>query len=124
MNINEINAGVLAYLGDAVYEVKIRNYLVLKKRCNANLLTKESIMYVSALNQAKYLDMLISKNILTESELYTINRARNYKTNSKPKNTSIKIYKKATALEALFGMLYILGNEKRINEIMKEILGD
>lgn len=124
VNVNEINAGVLAYLGDSVYELKIRNYLVLKKRCKANLLARESISYVSALNQANFLDVLISKNILTESELYTINRARNYKTNSKPKNTSIKIYKKATALEALFGMLYILGDDKRINEIMKVILGD
>lgn len=124
MNVNEINAGVLAYLGDSVYELKIRNYLVLKKCCKANLLARESISYVSAVNQANFLDVLISKNILTESELYTINRARNYKTNSKPKNTSIKIYKKATALEALFGMLYILGDAKRINEIMKVILGD
>lgn len=124
MNINEVNAGVLAYLGDAVYEVKVRNYLIEKKYGNVNMLDKEAIKYVSANNQAIILDNLISKKIFTDEELYTINRARNYKTNSKPKNTPIKIYKKATALEALFGMLYLKKDYERINYIMKEILGD
>ncbi len=124
MNINEINAGILAYLGDSVYEVKIRNYLIEKKYGNVNVLDKEAIKYVSANNQAIILDNLISKKIFTDEELYTINRARNYKPNSKPKNTSIKIYKKATALEALFGMLYLKKDYERISYIMKEILGD
>ncbi len=124
MNINEINAGVLAYLGDCVYELEIRNYLVSNKKHSANLLTKDSILYVSANSQAKILDTLLLSEILNEEELYTIRRARNYKTNSKPKNTSIKVYKKATALEALFGMLYLLGNHERIKQIMKVILGD
>lgn len=124
VNINEVNAGVLAYLGDAVYEVKVRNYLIEKKYGNVNMLDKEAIKYVSANNQAIILDNLISKKIFTDEELYTINRARNYKTNSKPKNTPIKIYKKATALEALFGMLYLKKDYERISYIMKEILGD
>lgn len=124
VNINEINAGVLAYLGDAVYEVKIRKYLIKKRLGNANLLDKEAVKYVSANNQALILDRLISKGIFTEDELYTIGRARNYKPNSKPKNVTIKIYKKATALEALFGMLYLKEDYERINVIMKEILGD
>lgn len=124
VNVNEINSGVLAYLGDAVYEVEIRNYLVSKKFGNANLLDKKAVEYVSAIKQAEILDYLIFNNIFTEEELYTIGRARNYKTNSKPKNTTIKTYKKATALEALFGMLYLKKDYKRINEIMKEILGD
>lgn len=124
VNINEINAGILAYLGDSVYEVKIRNYLIEKKYGNVNVLDKEAIKYVSANNQAIILDNLISKKIFTDEELYTINRARNYKPNSKPKNTSIKIYKKATALEALFGMLYLKKDYERISYIMKEILGD
>lgn len=124
VNINEKNAGVLAYLGDAVYEVEIRDYLVKKKIGNANLLDKEAIKYVSANNQAIILDTLISKGILNDDELYTIGRARNYKPNSKPRSTTIKVYKKATALEALFGMLYIKEDYERINQIMKDILGD
>lgn len=123
MNVNEINAGVLAYIGDAIYEVEIRNYLIKNKINNVNKLQKEAVNYVSAASQADILDKLLSKNILTEKEFYTIGRARNYKPNSKPKYASIKTYKKATALEALFGMLYLENNQDRIKEIMKEILG-
>lgn len=123
MNINEINAGVLAYLGDAVYEYKVREYLVSNNIGDSNKLQKESLKYVSASNQAKFLEAILEKNILNEQELYTVGRARNYKTNSKPKNTDIKTYKKATSLEALFGMLYLNKDFDRIDEIMKEILG-
>lgn len=124
MNINEINAGVLAYIGDSVYELEIRNFLLKKKLGKAYDLQQESLNYVSAKNQAIFLDNLLEENILTEDELYTISRARNYKTNSKPKNTDIKIYKKATALEALFGMLYIKEDINRIKEIIKYIVGE
>ena len=124
MTINEINAGTLAYLGDSVYELEIRSYLVGKYSLKPNELQKEAVKYVSAEAQSLLLDKLIDKNILTEEELYTINRARNYKVNSKPKHADIKTYKKATALEALFGMLYINNDNKRINEIMKIIVGE
>ncbi len=124
MNINEINAGVLAYIGDAVYEVEIRNYLTKRNINNANKLQKMAINYVSATAQSKILECLIEKGILTKEELYTIGRARNYKPNSKPKHADIKTYKKATALEALFGMLYLEEKKERIKEIMKEIIGE
>ena len=123
MNINEINAGVLAYLGDSVYEYKVREYLVRNKIGDSNKLQKEALNYVSAIKQADFLEKILDKNLLTDEELYTVGRARNYKTNSKPKHTNIKTYKKATALEALFGMLYLNGKHDRINEIMKEIMG-
>lgn len=124
MNINEINAGVLAYIGDAVYEVEIRNYLIKRNINNVNKLQKMAINYVSATAQSKILECLIEKGILTKEELYTIGRARNYKPNSKPKHADIKTYKKATALEALFGMLYLEEKKERIKEIMKEIIGE
>lgn len=122
MNVNEINAAVLAYIGDAIYEVEIRNYLINNKINNVNDLQKKATSYVSATAQAKILEELLEKEIFSEDELYTINRARNYKPNSKPKHADIKTYKKATALEALFGMLYIEQKQERIKEIMKEIL--
>lgn len=124
MITNEINAGVLAYLGDAVYEVLIRNYLVSKLNFRANELQKEATKYVSAKAQAEILEKLINENVLNEEEMYTVGRARNYKTNSKPKHVDIKTYKKATALEALFGMLYINKNEDRIEELMNKIVGE
>ena len=121
MEANLINAGALAYLGDSVYEVGIRNYLVLKGINNANKLQKEAVKYVSAYAQADILEKLIKEDILNEDELYTVGRARNYKPNSKPKHTDIVTYKKATALEALFGMLYINKNTNRIKELIKLI---
>lgn len=124
MNINEINAGILAYLGDSVFEVNIRNYLINKSNKKANELQKEAIKYVSAENQSKILDRLKDLDIFTKEELYTINRARNYKTNSKPKYVDIKTYKKATALEALFGMLYLEKKIDRINYIINMIVGE
>lgn len=123
MNINEINSGVLAYVGDVVYELEVRNYLISNKINKVNELQKEAINYVSAPAQAKILENLLSMDILSQNELSIIGRARNYRPNSKPKHSDIKTYKKATALEALFGMLYLEGNNERINEIMKEILG-
>lgn len=123
MNINEINAGSLAYVGDAIYELIIRKYLISIKLNNVNKLQNEAIKYVSAKAQAKFLDKIIDANILTKEELSTVSRARNYKPNSKPKNTDIKTYKKATALEALFGMLYLSNNKDRLEIITKEILG-
>lgn len=123
MNINEINAGSLAYVGDAIYELIIRKYLISIKLNNVNKLQNEAIKYVSAKAQAKFLDKIIDANILTNEELSTVSRARNYKPNSKPKNTDIKTYKKATALEALFGMLYLSNNKDRLEIIAKEILG-
>ena len=124
MTTNEINAGVLAYLGDSVYEVNIRNYLINKMNKKSKELQKLAIKYVSAENQSKILDKLMNINIFTEEELYTINRARNYKPNSKPKYVDIKTYKKATALEALFGMLFINKDYDRINYIINMIVGE
>ena len=90
MNINEINAGSLAYVGDAIYKLIIRKYLISIKLNNVNKLQNEAIKYVSAKAQAKFLDKIIDANILTKEELSTVSRARNYKPNSKPKNTDIK----------------------------------
>ena len=60
---------------------------------------------------------------ITEEEINVIKRARNYKSNSHPKNCDIITYKHATGLEALIGYLELLGRRERIDEIMKNILG-
>ena len=123
--INEINTLVLAYLGDAIYEYKIREYLINKKINKVDMLQKESIKYVSATSQSKILDSLLNDNILTEEELEIVKKARNYKTNKHPKNTDLKTYKKATSLEVLIGYLYLNNNIKRIDfiiDIIKRIV--
>lgn len=124
MNINQINPAVLAYIGDSIYEVLVRNYLISNNKCNVNELQQMAVGYVSAKVQADILDKLLIRQIFSEQELYTIKRARNYTPNSKPKHVSIKTYKKATALEALFGMLFLNNDKERIEYIFKEIIGE
>ena len=101
MNVIEINVLVLAYLGDAIYENYVRKYLINKGISNVNDLQTESIKYVSAKSQAKYLKVLMDNNFFMDDEISIIKRARNYKTTSHPKNCDIITYKYATCLEAL-----------------------
>lgn len=122
MNVLEINILVLAYLGDTIYEDYVRRYLIKKKIGNVNDLQKESINYVSAVNQAQFLKKMLDEEFFTEEEINVIRRARNYKSNSHPKNCDIVTYKHATALEALIGYLDLTENKERIDEIMKQIL--
>lgn len=124
MNVLEINVLVLAYLGDTIYENYVRHFLINKGIGNVNSLQTESINYVSAKAQAKFLENMINDNFLTEEEINVVKRARNYKSNSHPKNTDIVTYKHATGLEALIGYLDLSNKKTRIDEIMKYILGE
>ena len=123
MNLLEVNVLVLAYMGDTVYEDYIRKYLITKGIGNVNDLQTESLKYVSAINQAKFLTEMIDNDKLSEKELNIVKRARNYKTTSHPKSCDIITYKYATGLEALIGYLYLDNNIERINEIMNFIIG-
>ena len=122
MNINLINPLVLAYIGDAVYELEIRKKLIEKKINKVNDLQKECTKYVSAKGQAKYMEELL--NTLSEEELDIYKRARNSKVNSHPSNTDIITYKVATGFEALIGYLYLINNKKKIDEIINYIMGE
>lgn len=122
MNPNEINSLVLAYMGDAIYEVYVREHLINKKIANVNDLQVNSINYVSAKSQAKILEELINNDFLTDEEITIVKRARNYKSTHKPKNTDILTYKHSTGFEALIGYLYLKKELRRIDEIIKEIL--
>lgn len=122
MNVLEINVLVLAYLGDTIYENYVRHYLISKGIGNVNSLQTESINYVSAKAQAKFLEELINEDFFTEDEISVIKRARNYKSNSHPKNTDIITYKHATSLEAVIGYLDLINKKDRIDLMMKKIL--
>lgn len=123
MNTLEINVLALAYLGDTIYENYVRKFLINQKIGNVNDLQKSAINYVSAKNQAKFLQEMIDQNFLVEQELDMVRRARNYKTTSHPKNCDIVTYKHATGLEALIGYLELENKHQRIDEIMNFILG-
>lgn len=124
MEIKEINALTLAYLGDSIYEIYIRRYLINKGISKVKELQTEAIKYVSANGQAKYLKELLERNYFSEEEINIINRGRNHKGNRHPKGCDIVTYKYATGFETLIGHLYLENKFDRIDEIMKEITGD
>ena len=124
METIEKNGLVLAYLGDSVYEIYIRSYLINKGDYKVNDLQHLAIDYVSAVSQSKYLKMFMDKNILTDVELDVVMRARNHKGNRHPKNTDIVTYKNATSLEAIIGYHYLNKNEERVKEIISFIIGE
>jgi len=123
MDVNLINVITLAYLGDAIYEVYVREYLINNGIAKVEELQKEAIKYVSAKSQAKILSCLIDNNLLNDMELDIVKRGRNYKRTSHPKNTDIITYKMSSGFEAMIGYLYMNNNKDRIDEIMNYILG-
>lgn len=118
----DINVLTLAYIGDSIYEVYIRNYLIKKGIFKVDKLQKEAIKYVSAKAQAKFVDYLINNGLLYDDELEVFYRARNHKGSRHPKNTDIITYKFSTGFEAIIGYLYLENNKDRIFKIMNYIM--
>ena len=116
-----MNALALAYLGDSVYELYIREHLIQKGIVKVKELQKKCIQYVSAKNQSKILEAI--QPMLTEKEKQIVKHGRNAKSHKAPKNTDILTYKHATGFETLIGYLY-MNNRSRLEEIMKKILED
>jgi len=108
---------ILAYIGDAIFEILVRTMVIKSGNTSVNNLHKQSSYFVSAKSQAKMFDKI--KESLTEQELFVMKRGRNAKSLTKAKNASIIDYRHATGLEALFGYLYIKGDYNRINEIFR-----
>lgn len=123
MDVNLINVITLAYIGDAVYEVYIREYLIKNGIAKVEELQKESIKYVSAKSQAKILTFLLDNNFLNDVEIDVVMRGRNYKRASHPRNTDIITYKLSSGFEAMIGYLYLNNNKERLDEIINYILG-
>ena len=120
MEINSINIIALAYLGDAIYEVYIRERLLKNGLSKVDDMQKEAVKYVSAKAQSKILDDMIKNDIINDEEIDVVKRGRNYKRSIHPKNTDIITYKKSSGFEALIGYLY-LKDKDRLKEILKFI---
>lgn len=117
-----MNNLVMAFLGDAVYELHVREYLINKGISKVKELQSEAIKYVSATSQRRILEELINREFLTDEELIIVNRGRNASSHSN-KTTDIITYKKATGLECLIGYLY-KNNLERCNEVLNYIVGE
>ena len=105
----------LAFLGDSVYEILVREYLVREANRPAAKLHEQKIQLVCAAFQAQAIDRLIP--LLTEEETAVYKRGRNAN-NTVPRHTSAQDYHKATAL---FGYLHLLGEQARLEELFAAI---
>ena len=116
---DNMNVLSLAYLGDSVWELFVRERVMegLQNANRADKLHKEGIKYVNAFAQAKAVKFLMDENILSEKELALVKRARNHRTATKAKDADAVTYKWATAFEALIGFLY-LSDKDRLQMLM------
>lgn len=109
----QINTNALAYLGDALYEVAIRKYIMETGQYNADRLHQIAVRYVRAEGQAAAIKKIIGE--LTEEEQALVRRARNRKITSKPRNVEPITYKWATAFEAFVGYLHLTEQNERLD---------
>ena len=115
-----MNTTVLAYLGDSVYELFVRQRVLNSGQVNADRLHQSAVKYVRAEAQANALKAIL--DTLTEEEVSLVKRARNKKITSKPKNADPVMYKWATAFEALIGYLYLSESKMRLEEVVNEVI--
>ena len=110
----------LAHLGDAVFELMVRSWLCLHGKATAKGLHRAAVSYVAAPAQARAAERI--KPLLTEAEQDVFRRGRNTSPHSIPQNASREEYQTATALEALFGWLYLKGRNDRLNELFARMM--
>lgn len=119
---SQLHPLVLAYMGDAVYEVFIRQYLISQKNLKPNHMQKQSIRFVSAKAQAQVLEKMTP--FLTEEEQDVVRRGRNAKSGSVPKNTDAVVYRHSTAFETLLGYLFYQKRFDRLYALMAMTVDD
>ena len=115
MNANEMSAAALAYLGDSVIELLVREKLVNDGFSDSGNLNRESLKYVKAGAQAAAMRNILP--VLSEEEMQTFKRGRNMSGGNVPKSATMSEYRTATGMEVLFGYLHVTGKKERIAEL-------
>lgn len=108
----------MAFLGDAVFELMVRERLIQKGNAPVNKLHKQTVKMVCATAQAAAVEVLTP--LLTEEEIGIYKRGRNTH-NNVPKNADPAEYRAATGLETLFGFLHVKGDTNRVRELFEAI---
>ncbi|MEG0765065.1 MAG: ribonuclease III domain-containing protein [Pseudoflavonifractor sp.] len=120
--IRAISSLGLAHLGDSVFEIMVRSWLCLHGKATNKGLHRATVYYVAAPAQAKAAEKILP--ILTEEEEDVFRRGRNTSPHTVPKAASRDEYASATAVEALFGYLYLQGKTDRLNELFALMMED
>ena len=117
MNVSSLG---LAHLGDAVFELMVRSWVCTHGTARIKELHKQTVRFVTAPAQAELAEKILPE--LTQEETDVFRRARNAAPHSVPKAASRAQYQTATALEALFGWLWLQGQRERINELFERMM--
>lgn len=117
MNPTLLNGIDLAYLGDAVYEVFVREHLLQKGITKPALLQRTAKEYVSAKAQSALIHLMDEDAFMTDTEAQMFKRGRNAKSYTKAKNTDATTYRRSTGFEAVFGYLKLNQEDARIAEM-------
>ena len=120
VDIREQSPLSLAFVGDAVYSLLIRQHFVTSKRYNINVLNKMTVKYVSAHGQFMALELI--RELLTEAEAAVAKRGQNASKASVAKNASVAEYRASTGFESLLGYLKLTNQDERIEYLVGYIL--
>ena len=120
MDIKMLSPLTWAYVGDSVYELYVRTYLINKTKLKPHRLHIEAIKFVKAKSQADILKSI--EDVLTEEEKDIVRRGRNAENHHLPKNADPADYMYATAFEALIGYLYLTKRDERLKEILDKCI--
>lgn len=115
--VKQMNPVVLAFVGDAVYSLFVRERLSKFVDKKSGVLSEMASAVVNATSQAKRADELSS--VFSAEETAIFHRARNAKKPTHAKHSSIVEYNKSTGFEAVLGYLYLSGQEERLDYILK-----
>ena len=114
----QLNGLALAYVGDAIYEIYIRDYLVEQGQTKPNTLHRMATHYVSAKAQAFLIQALLEEKLLNDTEETMYKRGRNAKSHTSAKNADITTYRIATGFESLMGYLHLTKQTERLEELI------
>ncbi|MPW24749.1 Mini-ribonuclease 3 [Alkalibaculum sp. M08DMB] len=120
LEVKMMNPLTLAYIGDAVYEIYIRKYLIMNYTSKVNELNKKCVKFVRATAQCEAVISIMDQ--LDEEELKVVKRGRNASPKTVPKNTQLIDYKMSSGFEALLGYLYLTGNIERLEYIIEKAI--
>lgn len=114
-----LNGLALAYVGDAAYELKVREHLLHSGQTRPNELHRKATQYVSAKAQSRLIHQMLEEAILNEEEETMFKRGRNAKSHTTAKNADVATYRASTGFETLMGYLHMQGQHDRFNELVQ-----
>lgn len=121
-DVDQVSPLVLAYVGDAVYELFVRTLLISRSNSPVNKLHQQSIGFVKAKAQSDIIHRILE--LLTPEEQDIVRRGRNAKSGTIPKNADVTEYKYATGFESLIGYLYLKRKHERLLQVLEMCIAE